>query len=90
MLYVNRVLKHMIGISSYRFFVANNQQRNADLLYKGMVAYWSIAGVILAVTRSFSFLFWFYFQPLFCMTYFLALINYGFHGFLGKYMDIRL
>ena len=37
---------------------------------------------MLAITRSPAFIFWIYLQPFICMTYFLALLNIGFHGFL--------
>ena len=49
---------------------------------QGIITYWSVAVVLLVITRSFSFVFWIYLEPLICMTYFLAFINYGFHGFL--------
>ena len=82
MLYIWRTFKHMVGYSSYRFFVANNQLSKADLLRKGIVIYWAFAVAIFALTKSFFFTFFFYIEPLLCMAYFLALINFGFHGFL--------
>lgn len=82
MLYIARISKHMFGYSSLKVFAFNNQKSKYDKLYSGVVTYWLMAGAILAVTRSISFLFWIYIQPLMCMTYFLALLNYGFHGFL--------
>jgi fatty acid desaturase len=82
MLYITRISKHMVGYSSLKLFHALNQTTKYDKLMQGVVAYWSFAAVLLAVTRSFSFVFWIYLQPLMCMTYFLALLNYGFHGFL--------
>jgi hypothetical protein len=72
----------MIGYSSYKFFVANGFKSKADLLLKGIIYYWCAAVAILISTRSFSFLFWIYIEPLLCMSYFLALINVGFHGFI--------
>jgi hypothetical protein len=82
MLYIHRVSKHMIGISSLDLFSFYNQRTKYDKLYNGVVTYLLTGGLILGVTRSFSFVFWIYLQPLMCMTYFLALLNYGFHGFL--------
>ena len=82
MLYVARISKHMLGYSSLKVFSFNNQTSKYDKLFGGVLTYWLMAGAILAVTRSASFLFWIYIQPLMCMTYFLALLNYGFHGFL--------
>jgi hypothetical protein len=82
MIYITRISKHMVGYSSLKLFSALNQTSKYDKLMQGVVTYWSFAAVLLAVTRSFSFVFWIYLQPLMCMTYFLALLNYGFHGFL--------
>ena len=52
------------------------------LLYLGMITYWLVAGAILLITRSFTFVWWVYVQPMLCMAYFLALINIGFHAFI--------
>jgi hypothetical protein len=82
MLYVHRIFLHMIGYSSIRYFQANNRIDKANLLLKGVYTWLAMGIGIFAFTRSFSFLFFIYLQPLFCMTYFLALINIGFHGFL--------
>lgn len=82
MLYVNRILMHMVGYSSVKYFRAQDMNDRADLLLQGIKTYVAIAFAILAITRSFSFVFWIYLEPLLCMTYFLALINIGFHGFL--------
>ena len=50
---------------------------------KGVIFYFVIVpGILMIITKSPSFLFWIYFQPLTCMTYFLALVNVGFHGFI--------
>jgi hypothetical protein len=82
MLYIYRIAHHMLGFSSLKFFKGHGHQSKHDLLEKGMYAYWSIALVFVAITRSFSFVFWIYLQPFICMTYFLALLNIGFHGFI--------
>jgi hypothetical protein len=82
MLYIYRITHHMLGFSSLKFFKGHGHQSKHDLLEKGMYAYWSIALVFVAITRSFSFVFWIYLQPFICMTYFLALLNIGFHGFI--------
>ena len=82
MLYIARVSKHMVGYSSLKLFSFYNQTSKYEKLNKGVLTYWLTAGFILALTRSFNFVFWIYLQPLMCMTYFLALLNYGFHGFL--------
>lgn len=54
-----------------------------DKLRSGCLQYFVyVPAAILLATKSFSFLFFIYVQPLVCMTFFLALINFGFHGFL--------
>jgi len=82
MIYVHRVLLHMVGYSSIVFFNANGKKNLSEKLFRGVCIYWTVAAAILAATRSASFLFWFYIEPLLCMTFFLALINIGFHGFI--------
>ncbi len=82
MLYVHRILMHMTGYSSVKYFKCNGMKKQADQLESGIYTYITFCVGILAITRSLSFLFWIVLQPLFCMTYFLALINVGFHGFL--------
>lgn len=83
MLYLHRILMHMAGVSSYVYFLRNKSDRSASLLLKGIISYWlTVPIVIYAITRSLGFIFWFYLQPLLCMTFFLALINIGFHGFI--------
>lgn len=72
----------MVGYSSIKFFLANGLKSKSEELLKGIYIYWGTVLVILLVTRSFSFVFWIMLEPLFCMTYFLALINIGFHGFI--------
>ena len=82
MLYVHRIFLHMVGYSSIKFFLAHGQKSRADVLMKGVKIYWGATFAILAITRSPAFVFWIILEPLFCMTYFLALINIGFHGFI--------
>lgn len=82
MLYVSRIFLHMIGYSSLCFFKGHNQKEASDKLTRGMTRYAVTGLLVLAVTRSVPFFFWVYLQPLFCMSYFLALLNFGFHGFI--------
>ena len=82
MLYVQRIFLHMIGYSSMKFFKANGQEKWANLLRDGIVRYIVVGTALFMLTQSPSFIFWIYIQPLFCMTYFLALLNIGFHGFI--------
>ena len=82
MIYITRIFNHMIGYSSLQLFKTLNQGAKYQKLMQGIVAYWAFALVLVFVTQPISFVFWIYLQPLFCMSYFLALLNYGFHGFL--------
>mmetsp|Transcript_28872 Transcript_28872/g.21496 ORF Transcript_28872/g.21496 Transcript_28872/m.21496 type:complete len:438 (-) Transcript_28872:56-1369(-) len=82
MLYIHRILLHMLGVTSIRFFRANNRHDKAAQLSTGVSTYLAAGLGVLAITRSFSFVFFVFIEPMLCMTYFLALINIGFHGFL--------
>ena len=82
MLYVNRIFLHMIGYSSLKFFNAHGMKAKSETLQRGVNIYIISGIIVFAITRSLSFVFWIYLQPLFCMTYFLALLNFGFHGFI--------
>jgi len=98
MLYQYRILAYMTGWSSLSIFrelaIAGNKTaaNNHDMLRKGMVLYWilfpavcmwllvGVAGCSLLSSLRFMILIWL--EPLTCMTYFLAFINFAFHGFL--------
>ncbi|KAI9007785.1 hypothetical protein DFJ74DRAFT_689139 [Hyaloraphidium curvatum] len=84
MFFVTRVFLHMTGYSSLRVFKANRMQLHYDKLLTGMVIYFVATPVALYLASGFSasFVFWIWFQPLCCMSYFLAFINIGFHAFL--------
>lgn len=93
MLYVHRIFLHMIGYSSVKFFIAHGQHSKAEVLQRGIKIYFGVVFAILLLTRSPTFIFWIIFEPLFCMTYFLALLNIGFHGFIefdetGKHIPV--
>lgn len=82
MLYVHRILMHMVGYSSLKFFHAHGMKSKAEQLEGGVKFYVGAIVAILALTRSPMFVFWVMVQPMICMCYFLALINFGFHGFI--------
>lgn len=82
MLYVHRIFLYMSGWSSYKFFLGHQMYGKADALKSGMLQYYCFGLIIMAITRSPSFVYWIYFQPLISMGYFLAMINIGFHGFI--------
>eukprot|EP00128_Syssomonas_multiformis_P014908 Colp12_sorted_trinity150504_noHs@34111 len=93
MLYVHRILMHMVGYSSLKFFYAHGMKSKAEQLETGVKFYLGATVAILAVTRSPMFVFWMIVQPMMCMNYFLALINIGFHGFIeydadGKHIEM--
>lgn len=93
MLYISRIFMHIIGYSSLKYFYAQGQKAKAVQLETGMKVYWGVILAILAITRSPAFVFWVILEPLFCMNYFLALINMGYHGFIefdqdGKHVDM--
>jgi len=92
LLYLYRVTLHMSGVSSLKFFEEHGHKAKAALLRKGVISYVVVNLVMTAITRSPSFVFWVLLQPFICMSYFLALLNIGFHGFLeydenGKSID---
>lgn len=80
-------------MSSLAFFKDKNNRKHYGLLLRGMVYYYIvIPALILFVTRSLYFFFFIYIQPLLCMTYFLAFMNFGFHAFIefddnGKHIN---
>lgn len=82
MLYVSRIFLHMIGYSSLCYFEGHNQREAKDKLTRGIARYVALGVLLFALTRSLNFVFWIYVQPLFCMSYFLALLNFGFHAFI--------
>ncbi len=94
MLYLHRTFAYMIGWSSLRTFRKLGGRREAEAfrqLLKGVVLYWLvvptvIVGALVAagstLPSAFAFLFFIYLQPLFAMTFFIALLNVSFHGFL--------
>jgi len=82
MLYVSRIFMHMIGYSSSAYFTSLGQKSRSDVIVQGMVKYTAAGVAMLVATRSILFVFWIFIQPLICMTFFLALINFGFHGFI--------
>ena len=82
LLYAHRILLYMTGYTNYYYFKAHDQHTKANLLSKGIIRYVITGIIILLTTRSFSFLFWIFMQPNFCMSYFLALLNVSLHAFI--------
>jgi hypothetical protein len=105
MLYQFRIFIYMTGWSSLQAFRAQPQSRQIQegyrTLLKGFVLYWAVvpalifSGLVWVGCTPFSslaFLFFIYFQPLCAMSFFLALINVGFHAFIefdedGKHIE---
>lgn len=81
-LYLWRVLLHTSGYSSVIYFQKAGNISKGNQLLQGIFLYWALALFIFLVTRSITFVFLVYIQPFLCMTFFLGIINIGFHGFL--------
>ena len=83
MLFLHRILLHTTGYSSLAYFVAMERTVFFNKLLRGCIVYWLVVpSLLLLATQSWSFLFFIYLEPLLGMTYFLAFMNYGFHGFI--------
>jgi hypothetical protein len=67
----------------WRFPNHIGHDRHFKALLRGVVIYWVLLPTaVFCVTRSVSFYFWVVIQPLLCMSFFLALLNLGFHAFI--------
>jgi len=83
MLYVHRTCLHCMGVSSLRYFAEHKMVSKHNLLLRGIIIYWLVVpAAILLATRSLKFLFYIYIEPFCCMAYFLAFLNFGYHGFV--------
>jgi hypothetical protein len=83
MIYQHRFILYMSGLSNLKYFCDNGMRTQKTMLIKGMIAYWIVVPLLeILITRSLMFVFWVHIQPLICMTFFLAFINTGFHGFV--------
>lgn len=94
MLFIYRISTHMTGFSSLYFFRKNDQKKAYEMLTRGMLYYWIVwPTIIYAITGSLTFIFFIYLQPCIAMTYFLAFINIGLHGYIefdgqGKHVQV--
>jgi len=71
------------GPASLHYFRAHDMPDKCNLLLRGCVIYWLVAPAVLGLlTASPWFLFVVWLQPLICMTFFLSIINWGFHAFI--------
>jgi len=89
MLYLCRALLHMTGFSAlWQFWHSTrkiDRERQFPKLLRGVLYYWVVLpAIVLYLVPSPSYFFWVFLQPLFCMTFFLALVNMGFHVFIEK------
>lgn len=84
MVFMHRIILHTSGFSSLVYFKNNNFPREYGQLAWGMVIYYLIVPTaLLAMTSgSLSFFFFIYLQPMICMTFFLAFMNFAFHAFI--------
>ncbi|KAL1504318.1 hypothetical protein AB1Y20_010724 [Prymnesium parvum] len=89
LLYVPRIFSHMVGVSSLAKFWKLGRsdplmKSQFYLLLRGCFIYWLLVPAALyAVTRSTFFLMVVWLQPLLCMTFFLSIVNWGFHAFIA-------
>jgi len=88
--YASRGCFHMSGFAAMRQFLQSKRKidRNYYLprLVKGLVLYWVVwPAVVLYSFRSVTFYFFIILQPFLCMTFFINLINWGFHAFLDDH-----
>lgn len=93
MLFLHRILLHTTGYSSLAYFINMERTVFFNKLLRGCVIYWLVMpSLILLVTNSWTFLYYIYLQPFLCMTYFLAFINFAYHGYVefdanGKHIE---
>jgi len=86
-MYLCRSLLHMSGFAGLIQFWKSWDQvghtRYFWLLARGVLIYWVLLpACVIGITRSPWFFFWVVLQPLICMTFFIGLINWGFHVFI--------
>lgn len=84
-LYLSRSLVHMSGFSGlYQFSTSARRYDRGNLLklFRGVVYYWILFPAGIIWLTSVSFYCWIVLQPLMCMTFFIGLVNWGFHTFI--------
>lgn len=87
MVYLSRAFLHMTGFGAlYQFHTSPRSDSCAieiRSLMRGVFVYWVLMpACVLWFVPSISWFFWIVLQPMLCMTFFLALINLGFHAFI--------
>lgn len=87
LVYQCRGLFHMSGFGALYQFYATPERightRHFWKLLRGVIIYWGLLPVlVIGITGSVFFYFWIVLQPMICMSFFLALINMGFHAFI--------
>jgi fatty acid desaturase len=86
MLYLVRGVFHCTGFGGLVQFYSSPRKRDRNInfkkLGKGCAIFWLATPVVVGYFFDLSFYFWIIVQPLLCMTFFLSIINHGFHGFI--------
>mmetsp|Transcript_14432 Transcript_14432/g.35301 ORF Transcript_14432/g.35301 Transcript_14432/m.35301 type:complete len:488 (-) Transcript_14432:397-1860(-) len=96
MLYCHRIFVYMTGYSSLKVFKEMGETNkimrdNYYMLRNGMITFWLIVPTLVigglvhcgcTLESSLAFYFFIFIEPLCCMSFFLALINVAFHGFI--------
>eukprot|EP00658_Telonema_sp_P-2_P002197 TRINITY_DN1083_c0_g1_i3.p1 TRINITY_DN1083_c0_g1~~TRINITY_DN1083_c0_g1_i3.p1 ORF type:complete len:278 (-),score=64.72 TRINITY_DN1083_c0_g1_i3:276-1109(-) len=87
MLYLVRGLAHCTGFGGLLQFYSSPRKRDNTVCFNklawGCFVYWVLAPAVCVSTMGWEFYFWIMLQPGMCMTFFLAIINQGFHGFIS-------
>jgi len=87
MLYLVRGLAHCAGFGGLLQFYLSPRKRDNTVCFRklafGCFMFWVVTPAAICSVLDSSFYFWIVVQPLFCMTFFLSIINHGFHGFVA-------
>jgi len=83
MILLHRIGMHCSGISAWIMLRVRGHYKQANILTKGLLQYYILyPGILFFLTRSWSFIFYMYFQPFVGMTFFLCFMNVAFHAFV--------
>eukprot|EP00656_Telonema_subtile_P008993 TRINITY_DN14201_c0_g1_i1.p1 TRINITY_DN14201_c0_g1~~TRINITY_DN14201_c0_g1_i1.p1 ORF type:complete len:573 (-),score=126.09 TRINITY_DN14201_c0_g1_i1:274-1992(-) len=87
MLYLVRGVAHCSGFGGALQFAMSPRKRDNQVCFRklawGCFVFWVLTPAVLCSVFNASFFFWVVVQPLFCMTFFLSIINHGFHGYIA-------
>lgn len=85
---LHRIFMHCTGLTAYNQMRIHGLHKQADAFRIGLLKYYFVyPAVMLAITRSWRFLFYMYFQPLVGMAFFLCFMNVAFHAMVDYDTD---